>query len=102
MPKITSIFSRIWSEIAEDVFRRRIVDSGKKVYEINEGLKLVPFDSRSCKVEMRPVRSLSTDGVEAGVKSEFPSNGTQRLLSYRTHQDAPRKRFGGPTLVNIA
>ena len=78
-----------------------MVDSGKKVYEIREGFKLIPFDSRSFKVEMRPVRSLSINGTEAGVKSELPSKGTQMLLSFRVHQDTPTTaRFGGPALVN--
>jgi hypothetical protein len=81
MPKITMSFSRIWSGIAADVLRRKIVDSGKNVYETKEGVKTNPEDWTSRKVAITSDSNLETSASDDGVKRDFPRSGTQEAFS---------------------
>lgn len=55
------------------MFRRRIEDNGKKVYDTNEGVS----DPRmSRKVVISSESSLDTAGIDDGLRSELSKSGT--------------------------
>ena len=56
-----------------DVFRRKIEDRGKKVYDTNEGVS-DPWISR--KVAISCESSLDTTGIQDGLRSECSKSGT--------------------------
>ena len=61
------------------MFRRKIEDRGKKIYDTNEGVS----DPRiSCKVAISWESNLDTRGIEDGLRSEFSRSGTQIAFSY--------------------
>ena len=62
-----------------DVFRRKIEDRGKKVYDINEGVS-DPWNSR--RVAISCESSLDTRGIQEGLRSECSKRGTQVTFNY--------------------
>jgi hypothetical protein len=68
--------------MAADKLRRRIVDSGKNVYETNEGVRTHPDEWISRNVARRSDSNVETSGTDDGVKRDFPSSGTQEAFSF--------------------